>query len=115
MAFSEIEKKRIEKSVAVFLAKRRPPPPVRMQLDLGWRMSGQSVELQEIRPDWKKPEIIRHRSFAKATFLRAQGVWKIYWMRADLRWHSYEPSAEVQTLDDFLKVVDRDEYGCFFG
>lgn len=112
---SEIERKRIEKSVSAYLERRRPPTHVRPQLDLGWRLTGQSVELQEIRPDWKNPEIIHHRSFAKATFVRTQGTWKVYWMRANLRWHSYEPNPDVQTIDDFLKVVDRDEYGCFFG
>jgi len=115
MALSEIEIKRIEKSVTTYVEARRPPPHIRPTLDLGWRLSGQSVELQEIRPDWKRPEIVHHRSFAKATFVRTQGVWKIYWMRADLRRHAYEPDAEVRTIDDFLKVVERDEYGCFRG
>ena len=42
-------------------------------------------------------------------------MWKVYWLRADLRWHRYDPDAEVASLDEFLAIVDRDEYACFFG
>jgi hypothetical protein len=115
MALNDIERKRIEKSVSAFVEERRPAPHIRPQLDLGFRVSGQSVELFEIRPQWDKPEIKRESSYAKATYVRTQGIWKVYWKRADLKWHSYEPVAEVAAIDDFLAVVQKDEYGCFFG
>ena len=115
MALNDLERKRIEKAVSAFVEKRRPPPPIRPQLDLGFRISGQSVELFEIRPQWKKPEVKQERPYAKATYVRTQGLWKLYWMRADLKWHSYEPHAVAATIDDFLTVVEKDEYCCFFG
>ncbi len=52
---------------------------------------------------------------AKATYVKTQGIWKVYWQRADLKWHGYEPDPEVETLQEFLAIVDRDEYACFFG
>lgn len=115
MALNDIERKRVEKSVGAFIEKRRPSPHIRPELDLGFRISGHSVELFEIRPQWDQPEIIREHPYAKATFVRTQGVWKIYWKRADLRWHGYEPNLEVASIDEFLAVVARDEYACFFG
>jgi hypothetical protein len=36
-------------------------------------------------------------------------------MRRDLKWHGCEPSPEVKTLEEFPSVVNRDEFGCFFG
>ncbi|WP_293636258.1 DUF3024 domain-containing protein [Polaromonas sp.] len=51
---------------------------------------------------------------AKATFVRTKGIWKVFWMRSDLKWHSYEPKAKVNTLKEFLGAVDRDEHSCFF-
>ena len=36
-------------------------------------------------------------------------------MRRDLKWHSYEPFPETKLFEAFLAVVERDEYGCFFG
>jgi hypothetical protein len=115
MTLNDIERKRIEKLVSAFVEKRRPAPHIRPQLDLGFRVSGQSAELFEIRPQWDKPEIKRQSSYAKATYVRTQCIWKVYWKRADLKWHSYEPVTEVAAIDDFLAVVQKNEYGCFFG
>jgi len=115
MALNDIERKRIENIVGAFVGKLRPPPHIRSQLDFGFRVTGQSIELFEIRPQWNKPEIKHESSFAKATFVRAQGMWKVYWKRADLKWHRYEPGPEVSAIEKFLAVVKEDEYGCFFG
>jgi len=41
--------------------------------------------------------------------------WKVYWNRADLKWHSYKPVPEVASLEEFLALVERDEHACFFG
>ena len=49
------------------LAKRRPPPRIRKEVDIGYCLSGQSVELLEIRPQGDDPSIIHRRPFAKAT------------------------------------------------
>jgi hypothetical protein len=115
MALDDIERQRVERAVAAIIAQHRPPPAVRSQLDFGYRIAGHSVELFEIRPQWDRPEIKRERSFAKATFVRTRGIWRVFWMRADLKWHGYEPALEVDSIDEFLAVVDKDEYACFFG
>ena len=115
MTLNDIERKQVEKAVGVFIERRRPAPHVRSKLDFGFRVSGQSVELFEIRPQWDRPTIERESSFAKATFVRAQGIWKVYWKRADSRWHSYEPMPEVAAIGQFLAVVQKDEHACFFG
>jgi hypothetical protein len=44
MAFNDFDMKRIEKAMDAFLAKRRPPAHIRTDLDIGYRISGQSVE-----------------------------------------------------------------------
>ena len=43
MAFSEFELKKIEKALATFLIIRRPPPEIRSEVDLCYRLSGQRV------------------------------------------------------------------------
>jgi hypothetical protein len=115
MALNDIERKRIEKAVVAFIEAHRPPPHIRPKLDLGFRLAGQSVELFEIRPQWDRPEVKHERPFAKATFVRTRGVWRVFWMRADLKWHGYEPALEVARIEDFLVVVQKDECACFFG
>lgn len=116
MALSEFETKRYEQIVGRYIEGRRPPPHVRPELDLGFRIAGQSVEIFEIRPVWRgapgeKIEI----PVAKTTYVKSSGIWKVYWQRADLKWHRYGPDAEVRSLEDFLAVVERDECGCFYG
>lgn len=115
MTFHDLELKKIENALAVFLAKKRPPAHIRPELDYGYKLSGQSVELVEIRPQWDDKSKIHHYPFAKATFVKTQNLWKVYWRRADLKWHGYEPVPTVPSIEKFLAVVDADKYACFFG
>jgi len=116
MSISEFEIKRCEHLVQRYLDGRRPPPHIRPELDFGFRISGQSVELFEIRPVWRgEPGERMERPFAKATYVKSTSRWKIYWQRADLKWHRYDPNPEAKQLEDFLDVVERDEYCCFYG
>lgn len=103
MALSELEVARIRKALEAFMLHRRPPPDIREKLDLGSRLTGHSVEIFEIRPAWGgMPGERRERPFAKATFVRSRGVWRIFWMRSDLKWHGYEPAPEVVNRSGFL-------------
>ena len=115
MALSEFETKKIEKEVSAFVERRRPPPHIRPRLDLGFRISGQSVEIFEVRPAWKDPGRKIERPVAKATYVKSRGVWKVYWMRADLKWHSYPPAPTVGSVSRFLSLVEQDKHACFFG
>ena len=115
MALSEFELKKCEKAIAAFMKKRRPPAHIRKELDLGCRIEGQSIEIFEVRPMWRNPKEKIEEAVAKATFVKTQNIWKIYWQRADLKWHRYDPDSEVGSVEEFLAVVDRDEYACFFG
>ncbi len=115
MALSEFEKKRFGKAVEKFLEKRRPPAYMRDKLDIGYRQEGQSVEIFEIRPVWNDPSEKMESSIAKATYVKSKNQWKVYWMRADLKWHGYDPCPAIKTLEEFLQIVDEDKYGCFWG
>lgn len=98
-----------------YMAKERPEPHIRAELDLGYEIDGQSVMLLEIRPSWNNPDEIMREPYARATFVHSKNIWKVYWQRADLKWHSYEPCPTVKKLENFLKLVDNDEYACFKG
>lgn len=113
--FSEFETKRFTKLVEDYIESRRPPLEIRDQIDLGFRIAGRSVEIREIRTAFDNPQQKIEEAVAKATYVASRQCWKLYWKRADLRWHRYEPQSEVKRLEDFLKIVERDEFGCFFG
>ena len=116
MVFNETEQARMEQALASFLTRRRPPPEMRSEVDLSFRVTERDIELFEIRPKWRgKPgEIVEH-PVAKATYVRTRQTWGVYWRRQDLKWHRYEPVPEVNSIEEFCKLVDEDAYGCFFG
>lgn len=115
MALSELEHKRCERIVRAFIERRRPAPHIRSELDLGFRIADQSVEIFEVRPQWNRPEVTREHAVAKATYVKARSVWRVFWQRRDLKWHRYDPAPEVDSLEEFLRIVGDDEYGCFWG
>jgi len=115
MAFDEFTLHRIQKVVSTFVEKRRPPAYIRKELDLAFRIDGQSVLIFEVRPRWQKPEEVMESPVAKATYVKTQDLWKIYWMRQDLKWHSYPLLPQVDTIEEFLEEVELDPSACFWG
>jgi Protein of unknown function (DUF3024) len=115
VAFNDIERKRCEQDLEKFMELHRPPPHIRPKLDIGYRIAGHSVEIFEVRPNWQNAKETMEHPVAKATFVRTRNLWRVFWMRQDLKWHRYEPNPETQSLEAFLAVVGRDEHCCFFG
>jgi len=115
MALSEFETKRIQKILGKYIEKNRPPEKVRDQVDLSFRISDQSVEIFEIRPVWNNPAEKIELPIAKSTYVKSRKIWKVFWQRADLKWHRYDPDPEVGSVEEFVKLVEEDDYACFFG
>ena len=115
MAFTLEQIASIESAMADFLTKHRPPAEIRDKVDLGWRIEKQSVVIFNIRPFLRDENQKIEEPAAKATYNGKTNRWKIYWMRADLKWHSYPPYPEAVFFDEFLSVVDEDENCCFWG
>jgi hypothetical protein len=115
MALSEFEIRRCEKCVAEFMEKRRPPPHLRDKVDLAFRIDGHSVEIFEVRAHWSDAAKKVEHPVAKATYNKTRKNWKVFWQRADLKWHGYQPHLEAASIEEFLDVVHRDEHSCFFG
>lgn len=116
MSLSEFETRRISKVVGDFVEARRPPAHIRPQLDLSFRFENQSVEIFEIRPRFQGAEgETTENSVAKATFIKTRKHWKVFWQRADLKWHPYPPAPIVGSIEEFLALVAEDKHACFFG
>ncbi|MBN1499047.1 MAG: DUF3024 domain-containing protein [Spirochaetes bacterium] len=52
---------------------------------------------------------------AKVTFVKKTGTWKVFRHKSEMKWHKYDPVPEVQTIAEWLKIVNRDEHACFRG
>ena len=115
MAISEFEEKRCEREMEKFLAVHRPPAHIRSEVDINYRLENQSVEIFEVRPHCQNKSEKTETPVAKATYVKKEKEWRIYWHRRDMKWHRYEPKPEVQHFEEFLSIVAEDEHCCFWG
>lgn len=117
MPISEFEHARLERLLSQFCEEQGPPAHVKDQLRWGFRVDPehQVVELFEVRPHFRLEGKIVESRVAKATYVKKTKMWKLYWMRGNMKWTRYEPRPEVKTVEEFLIVVKEDAYSCFFG
>lgn len=116
MAFTEIE---IAKHMKVledsFWVHRRPPLHLRDKVREGQRFTDQAIELFLVRPAFNHPDEQIEEPIAKLRYVRSQRIWRIYWQRADGKWHAYPPNPQADSLATALHIIDEDPNGCFFG
>jgi hypothetical protein len=98
-----------------YLIASRPPEEIRDQLDINYKIENQSIIVFEIRPSWSNPFKKVESYVAKTTFVKKNNIWKIFWFRSDLKWHSYEPKPLVNNLKEFVNVIKEDKLACFWG
>jgi len=113
--FGDIIQHQIDQAGEAFLKKNRPAEEIRKEVDIAFQTEGLSLFIVEIRPDWNNPSEMMEQPVAKATFVKSKGIWKVFWMRADLKWHAYPEQPQVKTVKDFFELVNTDVHGCCFG
>ncbi|MGC3835476.1 DUF3024 domain-containing protein [Moritella viscosa] len=52
---------------------------------------------------------------AKFTYVKKDKIWKLYWLRQNLKWQVYESEGINQYLDPLLEIVQEDRQACFWG
>ena len=115
MPFPREQLEQIDATLMAYLEAVRPPVHARPQLDYAYTIAGSSVLLQDVRPRYNDATKIMVTPFAKATYVKSHNIWRVYWARADQKWHPYAPTPEVATLEKFLALEQEDQHGCFHG
>ncbi|MFT6181356.1 MAG: hypothetical protein ACI9NQ_001900 [Paracoccaceae bacterium] len=116
MAFTEQETSEHLKTLEDhFWTHRRPPLHLRDKIREGQRIEDQSIELFLVRPIFNHPEKFVEGAIAKITYVQSKEHWKIFWKRADGKWHTYPPKPTAPSLEKALATVHDDPNGCFFG
>lgn len=115
MAIPKSQLRECLSAAGALLQKRRPPAEVRDQVDFRVNINGSEVMIVEIRPTYQDPKHIISRPIAKAKWVETKETWRLFWMRADSKWHAYESVIELKSISDVIDEVDRDAQGCFFG
>ena len=114
MAFGELELKQIERSVGE-LCRRHSPQEHAEQLRLVYEVEGHVVSVYEERAPWQGGGEWTRSGIARFRLVRSKGVWQLYWMRSDPRWHLYDAGTMPTDLDALVAIVEADEFGAFFG
>jgi len=112
MSFTEFEMLKHEEVLKLYIEKIRPKVEIRNEIDIEYRIHNQSIEIIEKRRTGRK---LIESPVAKTTYIRSRDKWRIYWQKADMKWHVYEPQVEAKTLKKVIEIIERDEYGCFWG
>lgn len=116
MAFTDLEIAEHTGLIEKLLwSRRRPPLHLRAEIREGQRFAGHAIEFFFVRPRYDRPSQWIEESIAKVQYVRSRRVWRLYWKRADGKWHSYPPRREVKTLAAALRLIDEDACNCFFG
>ncbi len=69
----------------------------------------------ERRPRWENKFQWAAKPIAKLKFIRSAHKWRLYWQRADLRWHEYTGLSSSDQIGDLVREIDTDPLACFFG
>jgi len=113
MSFTENEIKKYTEELESYIEKIRPKPEIRNEIDIEYKINSQSIEIIENR---KINSSMIESPIAKATYIKSTEEWKIYWKKSDMKWHLYEPKkVRIRTLEDAIRIIEKDEYGCFWG
>jgi hypothetical protein len=114
MAFGELELEQIQRTVGEWY-KRRCLPHLKDKVRLEYSVIGHDVVIFERRPRWDNKSEWKETPIAKLKFVRSADKWRLYWMRADPKWHEYPGLSSSHRLDDLVQEIDADPLACFFG
>jgi Protein of unknown function (DUF3024) len=114
MPFSELELRQIEQTVGKF-CRKQSPIHLKDKLRLEYSVKGYEVVIVERRPKWDDPKEWIESPVAKLKFIRSANKWRLYWQRADLKWHEYPGSSSSERIGDLVREIDADPLACFFG
>jgi len=114
MAFSEPELELINNLVGG-LCREMNRPEFKDDLSIVYRVDKQDVIISEKRPAYQRPKEYIETPAAKLKYIKSKKEWRLFWMRGDLKWHSYNPKKNSVKLKDLVAEISSDPYGCFWG
>ena len=114
MAISEFELFKVEKLAKSFCSIKSQNFP-REQLYIDYKIEDQTLYILEVRPMWNDPTKNTEVLVAKFTYVKKDKIWKLYWLRQNLKWQAYEPDGINQHLEALFEIVQEDRQACFWG
>ncbi|TRZ89039.1 MAG: DUF3024 domain-containing protein [Methanosarcinales archaeon] len=115
MPLPVLVKNLVEKKVDAF-CKKTVPPHVLHQVNLSFKIRGNSVTIFENRAPWH--EGIKEWTSMKIAQFRydeKSGQWRLYCADRNERWHEYWNMKPTKNIDKILTEIDEDPTGIFWG
>ncbi len=72
--------------------RRQAPPELQDQIRLEFEVDGHRVRIWTVRPLWSDGSQTMRSGVAQFTYPRSRDRWKLSWMRADGKWHAWDPT-----------------------
>ena len=95
----------------------RVPERVREQVRVEVDLTERHVTIVECRPPWRPgvgPGGTRF-PIARLRYTKSTGLWSLYWLDRDLRFHEYDRVPATASVEDLLVEIDRDPTSIFWG
>lgn len=110
---AEIRKQAMKK-INEFLAKGIPP---HLRKEIGYLMKAKDnrIIVFEKRPLFSDPLRTSCIEIFQVRYTDYDNRWHLYWMRKFGKWWPYVPKKPVYTIEDCIREVENDAWGCFWG
>ena len=106
--------KKAMKKINTYLYNRIPP---KLRKEIGFLVKGHynRITVSEKRPLFTDPSITSCSKIFQFRYTGYDDRWHLYWMRKFRKWWPYVPQKPIHTIENCLKEVDADVWGCFWG
>jgi len=108
-----IQEKALEK-LDKYLSEKYPPH-LRSEIDFDVKAESNRIIAYEKRPSFMDPSKLTFTETFQVRYTDFDDRWHLYWMRKFHIWWPYIPGKPVYTIDDCIREVEGDPWGCFFG
>lgn len=108
-----IRKEAMEK-INKYLSRR---VPLHLRSEIGFLVKSQSniITAYEKRPLFSGPSKTSCIEVLQVRYTDFDNRWHLYWMRKFGKWWPYVPKRPIFTIEDCIREVDADAWGCFWG
>ena len=91
--------------------------PSHLRKEIGFLVKSQSntITAYEKRPLFLDPSKTSCIEVFQVRYTDFDNRWHLYWMRKFGKWWPYVPKKPVFTIEDCIREVDKDVWGCFWG
>ncbi len=91
------------------------PPKHRRQIGFLVKAQHNRITIAEKRPLFSDSSKTSCCEFCQMRYTDFDSRWHLYWKRKTGKWWPYVPREDIYTINDCLRELDEDSWGCFWG